>query len=107
MGEELILVQDNAAAHAARTTQEDLQEREVSWIEWPPCCPDLKPIETVWNKMKNWIQEKYTPGALTTYDTLREAVTSAWQEAISAEYLQELVDGMPARCQAVLDVNGG
>jgi len=28
-------------------------------IEWPPFSPDLSPIETIWDDMKDYIQAKY------------------------------------------------
>ena len=42
---------------------------------------------------------------LTNYKTLRKAVTEAW-EAIGKIQLDDLIDSMHARCQAVIDVDG-
>lgn len=46
-GEELTLMQDNAAAHAAASTEQEFEERGVRRITWPPNSPDLNPIEAV------------------------------------------------------------
>ena len=97
-------MQDSAPAYAVRGTIQDLQERGVICIQWPSFSPDLNPIEMVWNWMKDWIQEHYDDN-LHGYDQLREAVTAAWN-AVPEDYLNELLEQMPARCQAVIDANG-
>jgi hypothetical protein len=54
--------------------------------------------------MKDWIQDYYD-NELCRYDELRTAKLAAW-EAVPTAYLTELLKGMPARCQAVIDANG-
>ena len=39
-----------------------------------------------------------------TYPQLKVAVQEAW-DSITSEQLKELIDGMHARCQAVIDAN--
>jgi hypothetical protein len=53
--------------------------------------------------MKDWIQEHYDDN-LRGYDELRAAIIAAW-EAVPPAYLLELLESMPARCQAVIDAN--
>jgi transposase len=103
-GEQLIFMQDSAPAHSAKGTLEYLRERGIICIQWPSYSPDSSPIETVWNWMKDWIQEHHNNN-LRTYDGLRAAILAAW-EAVDAAYLLELLQSMPARCQAVIDANG-
>ena len=66
----LILMQDGAPAHSAKETQEDLNERDIYPIFWPAFPPDLNPIETVWDRMKDYIERHY-PGYHTSHDKLR------------------------------------
>jgi transposase len=62
----LKFMQDNARGYRARETLEECRERGIRPIFWPPFSPDLNPIETVWNRMKDFIAADY-PEKL-TYD---------------------------------------
>ena len=53
MNPELFFMQDNAPGHAAEYTIQELKDRGIPVIEWPPYSPDLNPIEVVWNIMKD------------------------------------------------------
>ena len=79
----LQFMQDGAPGHAAGVTKDELRERGIITIYWPPYSPDLNPIETIWNWMKDWIEERY--GDINhSYDNLRQYVKEAW-EAITEE----------------------
>jgi transposase len=54
-----IFMQDGAPGHAAKETLQDLLERGIRKMNWPPFSPDLNPIETVWDWMKEWIWNNY------------------------------------------------
>ena len=101
----LLFMQDNAPGHAAKYTREELQSRNIPYISWPPYSPDLNPIESVWNIMKDWIQEHYGDQDKLSYDTLRKAVREAW-DAVTPEQLDALIDGMHDRCEAVILAEG-
>ena len=100
----LLFMQDHAPGHAARATQQDLMERGIIPIEWPPYSPDLNLIETVWNKMKDWLDVRY-PEQKYSYEAMRDHVIEAWN-AIGEDLLEDLIQSMPARCQAIIDANG-
>jgi len=53
--------------------------------------------------MKNYLQDNFPENM--SDDRLREAVKEAWANVGPLE-LRELVESMPARCQAVIDANG-
>lgn len=84
----------------------ELHERHIFPIFWPPFPPDLNPIEAVWNWMKDWIQEKYPEDQQLSYDQLRAIVRAAW-DAIPGDFLNDLINSMQARCQAVIEAGGG
>jgi transposase len=105
----LCFMQDRAPGHSAEYTREELRETGIYPIFWPAFCPDLNPIEAVWNKMKDWIELHHPDlpaGKQRTYDQLRAIVKEAW-EAISDDTLRTLVESMKERCQAVIDAKGG
>lgn len=104
-GEELLFMQDNAPGHAARETVAALEEMGIQKIDWPPNSPDLNPIETVWNWMKDWIQDVYGDVEKHSKELLRHAVQQAW-EAVPEEWLRELVASMPLRIEEVIRNNG-
>jgi len=109
MNPTLRFMQDGAPGHSAAYTRNELHERGIYPIYWPAFSPDLNPIEAVWNKMKDYIELHYPDqegGRQPTYDALRQIVQEAW-DSISVQDLRELIDSMPARCQAVLDAEGG
>lgn len=102
-GINLVLMQDGAPGHAAADTREDLRERGVFIIYWPPFSPDLNPIERVWHIMKNYLQDNYPE--IVGYTQLREAVKDAWDK-VGEEAFRALIESMPERCQAVIDAKG-
>ena len=53
--------------------------------------------------MKNYLQDNFQENM--SYDRLREVVKEAWANVGLHEF-RELVESMPARCQAVIDANG-
>jgi hypothetical protein len=57
--------------------------------------------------MKDWIQRQYGHiDTISSYPRLRQIVEEAW-DAIPNERICELIESMPAQCQAVIYVNGG
>lgn len=105
LGNPLFFMQDNALGHAAKGTIALLEELGVSKIPWPANSPDLNPIETLWNIMKDWIA-KYYPDYTASLKRTQEAVEAAWR-AIGAETMAKLIEEMPQRIQAVIAAQGG
>jgi transposase len=99
----LCFMQDGAPGHRGGKTQAEIQHHNMPKIPWPPYSPDLNPIETMWDKMKDYLQDNF-PERM-TYPQLRAAVQEAW-DSITVDRLNELIDSMHDRCQAVIDANG-
>jgi hypothetical protein len=53
--------------------------------------------------MKNYLQDNYPENM--SYDNLRAAVKDTWEKVGQFEF-QELIESMPARCQAIIDAEG-
>lgn len=102
---ELSFQQDNAKGHSAAFTKEVLEAIGITPIFWPANSPDLNPIETVWDLMKDWIQRNH-PEVHSSYPRLRKVVQEAW-ESITQATIRDLIRTMSDRCIEVILANGG
>jgi hypothetical protein len=102
----LMFMQDNALGHAAASTVEDLRERGIIRVVWPPFSPDLNPIETVWCWMKDWIQHRY--GYLECYHNCSSSIScccASHLTGLSKEEFKVMLCGERAIKRIVLLLN--
>ena len=52
IGDDFLLMEDNATPHTARITTTFLDDQGVDTIDWPARSPDLNPIENLWDQFK-------------------------------------------------------
>ena len=85
-----------------------MRERGVIPTFWPPFSPDLSPIESIWDRMKDILQA-LDPEVHRNSKRLRAAVLEAW-ESITDTEIQDIIynkeSGMRARCAAVIAAHG-
>jgi transposase len=104
-GQILFFQQDNAAAHGARLTISNLEDRNIPCIPFPAKSPHLNPIETIWNIMKDWIASNY-PDYISTLSTQHEIVQKAW-DAVGVDAWYRILETMPQRIRDVIAAEGG
>ena len=95
---------DNASEHHAVSIKDKLWQNNVSLIFWSAFLLNLNFIETLWNIMKDWIDDNYSE-SITFYSQLQAVIQEAW-DCIEENTLQGLIELMSACCQAIIDING-
>ena len=73
-------------------------------MDWPPQSPDLNPIEHLWQTLKYQLRMYSKPPE--SVAELWERVQDEWNK-IPVETVQNLIDSMPKRINAVLKARGG
>ncbi|GFX90200.1 transposable element Tcb1 transposase [Trichonephila clavipes] len=93
-----IFQQDNAVPHTARVSQDFL--RTVTTLPWPARCPDLSPIEHIWDHL-GW-----QVGHPTSLNELEAKLQQIWNE-ISRDIIQNLYASMPDCIASCIRARGG
>ena len=102
VGENFMLMHDNARPHTARVVSDFLQTADIETMAWPACSPDLNPIEHVWDALGRRVRARN----LNTLQDLRRALTEEW-EGLPQATITNLLNGMGARMEAVIQARGG
>jgi len=96
--------EDNARPHTAKVAVTFREKRGLRTLPWPAQSPDLNPIENLWAVVKRNLQKrKRQPSSLSALDRY---VKQEWR-AIPKDLIENLVDSMPNRIQAVIAAKGG
>ncbi|KAI1005279.1 hypothetical protein K3495_g2939 [Podosphaera aphanis] len=108
-GNRIGFMQDNTPCQKAALAFSLLRARGVEPIVWPAFPPDFNPIEAVWSLMEIFIQTNYPEferGPQRSGEEIREILEEAWN-VITPDQLCGLLVSMPARCQVIIDADGG
>ena len=100
-----IFMMDNAPVHTARAVSALLREMGVTTMDWPPCSPDLDPIENLWAILKAEIYKlhpelQFADDTVETLSQLKEAAREAWN-MIDDSILYNIATSMERRVKAV------
>lgn len=104
VGDNFLLMHDNARPHVARIVTDYLQEVNIRVLDWPACSPDLNPIEHVWDYLYRRVRAGNILAA--NLEELYQHLNAEWQN-MDQVYLETLIRSMPERCQDVIRARGG
>lgn len=101
LGKSFIFQQDNDPKHTAHIIREYLIYNVAKQLHSPPQSPDLNPIEHLWDELERRIR-KYP---ISNKNMLKNRLNEEWGN-IGADITKKLVDSMPRRLQAVIELKG-
>ena len=104
VGEDFILMDDNARPYRARIVNQYLEDEAIERMDWPSRSPDLNPIEHAWDILQQRISARQVLPQ--NRQELQTALQEEWQQIPQAS-LARLMGSMGRRCQAVIDSRGG
>lgn len=104
MGENFLLMHDNARPHVARRVNNYLNQVGIPTMDWPACSPDLNPIEHVWDMLGRRLRSKIP--AVQNLEEVRTALLEIW-ENLPQELVDNLIRSMGRRMAAVRRARGG
>ena len=103
VGENFILMDDNARAHRARITDQYLEQATIVRMEWPARSLDLNPIEHAWDMLQTAFSSR--PVQPASVQELRQALLEEWDQ-IPQYKIRTLISSMRRCCQAVIEARG-
>jgi transposase len=104
IGDNFILMQDNARPHIARCVTNFLTETEITKMNWPARSPDMSPIEHVWDMLDKRVKARI-PAPQTT-QALQTMLLEEWDN-LPQELIDNSIRSMPSRMIALIRARGG
>lgn len=104
-GQEFALAMDNDPKHRSGQVRNRLVHvagDQMSIMPWPSRSPDLNPIENVWALLQAAINKRPT----SSLAQLKARLRAEWRK-LSQEAINNCVNSMPSRLQAVISSRGG
>lgn len=104
IGDNFRFLDDNARAHRANIVLQRLDQHGIQVLPLPPRSPDLNPVEHAWDMLQR-VLEQQSPAPNMLHD-LGRLLPELWQ-MLPVENLNNLVQSMPRRVEAVIQARGG
>ena len=102
--EPCIFQQDSAPCHTAKAVYAWFETNKIKVLKWPGNSPDMNPIESMWNQLKDEIHNV----PITTKVQLIERLIQVWFHSPKIRKMcQDLIKGMPKRVEALKNAKGG
>ena len=104
IGEEFVLMDDNATAHLARIVIQYLEDQGVERMYWPSRSPDINPIEHAWDVLQLHVCAwQHKPA---TRNELAAARIEEWG-LIPQRDMKKLIRSFQTRVREVIHAYGG
>lgn len=99
-GKKYIFQQDNAGPHTSYKLLSFFSKNKIEVMYWPPCSPDLNPIENIWNLVKTRVRKNH-------YNTIKEMTKEVVKilSDVSIDTINNIIDSMDNRIDALFDNN--
>ena len=104
VGENFILMDDNARPHWARVVERYLERETIQRFDWPTCSSDVNPIEHVWNMLQTAIPRRNPQPR--TLQELGISLEEEWNNFLERT-IHKLIRGMESRCRAIFRARVG
>ncbi|GFU19582.1 transposable element Tcb2 transposase [Trichonephila clavipes] len=96
IGNDFILMDDNARPHRARIVEEYLEDHGLERMEWPARSPDLNPIEHLWDYLGREIAALNPPPR--SLHELKQGLLCVWS-SLPIPVSDNLINSMGNRCR--------
>ncbi|GFY00172.1 transposable element Tcb2 transposase [Trichonephila clavipes] len=103
IGNDFILMDDNARPHRARIVEEYLEDHGLEGMEWPARSPDLNPIEHLWDYLGREVAALNPPPR--SLHELKQGLLCVWSLPIPVS--DNLIKSMRNRCRQCIQVRDG
>lgn len=104
IGNDFLLMDDNAPAHRARLVEDYLQGHGMERMEWPALSPDLNPIEHLWDYLGRQVAALSPPPR--SLDELEQGLLRVWS-SLPISVSDNLIVSMESRCRQCIAARGG
>ncbi len=104
LGQDFVLMHDNARPHTARVVQAYLEQEGINVMEWPARSPCLNQIAHLWDILQRRVLGRQNPPA--TVQALTAALREEWN-GINQVSVRRLIRSMPRRCRECIQSHGG
>ncbi|GFW68827.1 transposable element Tcb2 transposase [Trichonephila clavipes] len=104
IGNDFILMDDNARPHQARIVEEYLEDHGLERMEWPARSPDLNPIEHLWDYLGREVAALNPPPR--SLHELKQGLLCVWS-SLPIPVFDNLINSMGNRCRQCIQVRGG
>ncbi|GFV82714.1 transposable element Tcb2 transposase [Trichonephila clavipes] len=104
IGNDLILMDDNARPHRARIVEEYLEDHCLERMEWPARSPNLNQIEHLWDYLGREVAALNPPPR--SLHELKQGLLCVWS-SLPIPVSDNLINSMGNRCRQCIQVRGG